>query len=63
VPQRGSIGDYPQSELRQLVRWLQSDGLLRTNQEIVAEMTRELGFARKGVKIVAAIEAAIKAEA
>jgi hypothetical protein len=59
---RGSIADYTQAELRALVRWVRSDGLLHTNQEIVAEVTRELGFARKGAKIVAAIEAAVKAE-
>lgn len=59
---RGSIADYTQTELRALVRWVRSDGLLHTNQEIVAEVTRELGFARRGAKILAAIEAAVKAE-
>ena len=59
---RGSIADYTQAELRALVRWVRSDGLLHTNQEIVAEVTRALGFARRGAKIVAAIEAAVKAE-
>jgi very-short-patch-repair endonuclease len=62
VPERGSIDEYSASELRQLVRWVRSDGLLHTDQEIVAEVTRELGFRRRGAKIVAAIEAAIRAE-
>ncbi|MGE0816170.1 MAG: AAA domain-containing protein [Vicinamibacterales bacterium] len=62
VPQRDSIDEYLSSELRQLVRWVRSDGMLHTDQEIVAEVTRELGFRRRGAKIVAAIEAAIRAE-
>lgn len=62
APGRGSIAEYSQAELRQLVRWVRSDGRLHTNQEIVTELTRELGFARRGAKIVAAIEAAVRAE-
>lgn len=62
VPERENIDEYPTSELRAMVRWVRSDGLLHTDQEIVAEVTRELGFKRKGAKIVAAIEAAIRAE-
>lgn len=43
-----------------MVRWVRSDGLLHTNQEIVTEVARELGFKRLGARIVAAIEQAIK---
>ncbi len=62
APGRASIGDYRVSELQELVRWVRSDGLMHTNEEIVAEVTRELGFKRRGAKIVTAIESAIRAE-
>ncbi len=59
---RGSIDQYTQADLRALVRWVRPDGRLHTNQEIVADVTRELGFTRRGAEIVAAIEEALKAE-
>ena len=59
---RGGIADYSMSELRELVRWVRSDGLMHTDEEIVAEVTAALGFKRRGAKIVSAIEAAIRAE-
>jgi hypothetical protein len=42
-----------------LVRWLQSDGLLRTDDELIEAAARELGFRRRGARIVAALSAAI----
>ncbi len=56
---RADIGDYLASELNEMVRWVLSDGRLHTNEEIVTEVTRALGFRRKGTRIVAAIERAI----
>jgi hypothetical protein len=53
------IDDIPQAQLDALVRWVESDHQLRTEDELVAEVFRELGFSRKGPKIVAAIEASI----
>jgi very-short-patch-repair endonuclease/DNA polymerase III delta prime subunit len=55
-----SIGDYSFGELRDMIRWVLSDGRLHTDEEVVAEVTRELGFERRGPKIVAAIKAAIR---
>jgi hypothetical protein len=55
-----SIEEYSSSELCALVRWVISDGQLRTDEEIVSEVARELGFQRRGVRIVAAIESAIR---
>jgi very-short-patch-repair endonuclease len=57
-----SIGEYRHSELRQVVRWIQSDTLLRTNDQLVAEVMDALGFQKRGSRIVAAIEAAIADE-
>ena len=43
----------------QASEWIQSDGKLRTDEEIVEEMIRLLGFSRKGVRIEEAIRNAI----
>ena len=59
VPYRERIDDYSHGELAQLVVWIQSDGRLRTDEEIVGEMVDELGFGRRGRNIEAAIRAAI----
>jgi very-short-patch-repair endonuclease len=55
------IDTYSQQEMRSLVQWVLSDGTLPTDEEIVTELTRELGFQRRGTKIVAALTAAIRA--
>lgn len=60
VPKRDKISDYQQSELVSLVRWILSDGYLRTDEEILREMLPELGFKRRGVRIDEAVLAAIK---
>ena len=55
------IERYSPEQLQSLVRWVLSDGRLATDEEIVAELTRDLGFARRGGKIVAALTDAIRA--
>ena len=61
VPPGRPIDSYSQQELRVLVKWLLSDGKLPTDEEIVTELSRELGFQRRGTKIVAALMNAIQA--
>ena len=56
---RDSIDDYSPTELVAVVRWIESDTLLRTEAQLLAEMMRTLGFARKGWKITAALTTAI----
>jgi very-short-patch-repair endonuclease len=60
VIQRSSITEYRMGELVSLVRWIESDGRVLTDEEIVSEMTRELGFSRRGARIEAAIRTAIR---
>ncbi len=60
VPRRSTIDEYSQGELVALVTWLCSDGRLRTDDEIVEEMVRELGFQRRGARIEAAIRRVIE---
>jgi len=54
------IDDYSSRELQSLVRWVLSDGRLPTDDEIISELTHELGFSRRGQRIVAALADAIK---
>jgi very-short-patch-repair endonuclease len=56
---RNSINDYSQAELVVLIRWIEADTLCRTDEELVDETVRVLGFKRRGARIVAAIEAAV----
>lgn len=59
VGRYASIDDVPLQTLDAVVRWILSDGQLRTEDEIVAEGITALGFARRGAKIVAALEASV----
>ena len=64
VPRRGasgydSITDYSQAQLVALVRWMESDTLLRTEDDLVREMMDELGFKRAGKRITDALGRAI----
>lgn len=67
-PQRGprpamrpgkAITEYRLGELTALIRWIQSDGRLLTDEELVQEVATELGFARRGARIEATIRRAI----
>jgi hypothetical protein len=58
--QRGlPITEYRRSELVAIVRWIESDTLLRTEEELLDAVMDDLGFERKGPRIVAEITAAI----
>src|SRR5207249_1635503 len=59
IPMWPSIARYSQHELVQLIQWIASDGHLRTDDEIVAEMVSVLGFSRRGVRIDAGIRSAL----
>lgn len=54
------ITEYTHRQLTALVRWITSDGLLRTEEDIVREAMQVLGFRRRGSRIDAALGAAIK---
>ena len=56
------IDEYSEQQLIRVVEWIKSDGRLRTEDELLAEAMRELGFKRRGTKIVAALQAAIRAD-
>jgi very-short-patch-repair endonuclease len=58
VPNRESIEEYHESEILELFAWVRSDGLLRTQEELVREVFDLLPFARMGTRIRARLEAA-----
>jgi very-short-patch-repair endonuclease len=52
--------DYSQSQLVRMIRWIESDDRLRTEEELLEETMRELGFQKRGSRIVTAINQAIR---
>jgi very-short-patch-repair endonuclease len=56
---RSSISDYTMRELVAVIRWIESDTLLRTEDDLLAETMRVLGFKRRGPNITTAIYRAI----
>ncbi len=54
-----SSADYTLRELVPLVDWVNSDGRLRTDEEIIDEMVDLLGFTRRGPRIEAILHEAI----
>jgi len=56
-----NITEYTQPQLEAMVDWVRSDTLLRTEDQLLTEVMRELGFRKRGKRIVEAITAAIKA--
>lgn len=59
IPQGLPIGAYSTRQITELIKWIVSDGQLRTDEEIVDEVVQEMGFSRRGKNIVAEIMYAI----
>ena len=55
-----SSPDYPLQQLVQLVRWIESDTLLRTEEDLLWEMMEDLGFRRRGSRITERLKQAIR---
>jgi very-short-patch-repair endonuclease len=60
VPRGLAVTDYSDRQLVAMVKWVESDTLLRTDDELLQAVMDELGFERRGARIVAAISAAIR---
>lgn len=60
VPRGRPIAEYTHQQLVAMVNWVRSDTLLRTEEEIIEELMRELGFSRRGTRIVGALTRAIR---
>ena len=55
-----NINEYSHHELVALARWIRSDTLLRTDDDMHREMRKELGFKRGGSRINSAIQRAME---
>jgi hypothetical protein len=60
ISKGADIDTYSTSALAQLIRWIESDGVLRTEDELVTEAATYLGYRRRGARIVAALQNAVK---
>ena len=60
IPLRLSIVEYTSEDLQTLLRWVQSDGKLRTHDEIADQMFAALPFSRRGIRIEEALREAIQ---
>jgi very-short-patch-repair endonuclease len=60
VPSGRSINEYSNGDLDVVCRWIRSDTLLRTDDELLDEMMRQLGFKRRGSRIVERLQASIR---
>lgn len=58
----GKINEYSQRQLEAIVDWVRSDTLLRTEDQLLTEAMRELGFQKRGKRIVEALTSAINAQ-
>jgi hypothetical protein len=56
-----SITDWSSADLIAMARWIDSDGLLRTSEELQREMMAELGFSRRGSRVARALDEAVAA--
>ena len=60
IPPGKKIDDYSPRQLIRIIQWIESDGRLRAEDELLAEAMQELGFKRRDTKIVAALTEAIR---
>jgi len=60
VPRGAPIAEHDPEKLVRLARWIMSDGLLRTDEQIFEEMFDLLGYGRRGHRIREALYDAIR---
>lgn len=49
VPPGKKTDEYSPQQLASIIEWIESDGRLRTEDELLSEALRELGFKRRGI--------------
>ena len=59
-PDGRPIDQYTSAELVSIVRWVQSDGKLRDDDEMFDEVYQELGYKKRGTRITQRVRAAIE---
>lgn len=54
------IDAYSDWEISRIAQWIKSDGLLRSEDDLLAAVMDDLGFERRGAKIVERITGVIR---
>lgn len=54
------ISAYTDDQLDDLVAWIASDGVARDDAELAARLRAELGLTRRGARVDAAVDAAVR---
>jgi hypothetical protein len=60
IAQHETINEYSEGDLMAIVDWIESDGRLRTDEEIMEELVPELGFRRRGARIESVLRAVLE---
>jgi hypothetical protein len=60
LSRKASIDDYSDGELLRYAQWVQSDGLLRTDEDMMNELFEALPFARRGARIRQRLERVVR---
>jgi very-short-patch-repair endonuclease len=60
IGRRETITGYPEWELMAMINWIESDGRLRTDEEIIDELLPELGFQRRGARIEGVLKSVLE---
>jgi hypothetical protein len=53
---RSAITDWPLADLVQLAKWIESDGRLRTEEDLRTALLEELGIKRRGSRVVRVLD-------
>jgi very-short-patch-repair endonuclease len=61
IAYRDRIDDHPETEIRRLLEWIESDGRLRDDDEIIAEAVPALGYSRRGKAIEERLRRSVRA--
>jgi very-short-patch-repair endonuclease len=59
ISRREAITEYSEGELMAMIDWIESDGRLRSDEEIIDELLPEFGFHRRGVRIEGVLKHAL----
>jgi len=60
IGRRETITEYSEWELMAMIDWIESDGRLRSDEEIIGELLPELGFHRRGARIEGVLKSALE---
>ncbi len=60
ISRRDTITGYSEWELMAMIDWIESDGRLRSDEEIIEELLPELGFQRRGARIEGVLKSALE---